>query len=367
VVTTKRLAFTLVELLVVIAIIGILIGLLLPAINAAREAGRRAQCQNNMKQLGLGVLNYTAEQGVLPPSCTFQATSSMKQGDCEVVATGKDNWVIKILPYMEYNDLNKQINHDKPMSDNTVSAMGLSNSAARAKTVREMLCPSDRYNRTPFMGSAATDGRTKTLNDNWARGNYAANGSLAFLSHSRGSYDAGGNTRDWNDKQLRGLMGCGVAVRPQQVTDGMSHTLMLLEIRSGITPYDPRGIWAMSGACASSIWAASYVVGDDYGPNCSTPAADDTTSCSQEQASVGGDIALANLGMSCSNGGWANWQQTARSNHSGGVYCTFGDGSVRLISDLVNSAPSTTANPSVWDMLLTSGEGHTPPPSTYEN
>ena len=59
-----------------------------------------------------------------------------------------------ILPYMDYNDLYKQINHDLPISDNTVSSAGISNSAARAQTVREMLCPSDSFNSKPFNGSA---------------------------------------------------------------------------------------------------------------------------------------------------------------------------------------------------------------------
>ena len=70
--TTKRFVFTLVELLVVIAIIGILIGLLLPAINAARESGRRAQCGNNEKQLGLALLAYQEAMGDSRPGPVFR-------------------------------------------------------------------------------------------------------------------------------------------------------------------------------------------------------------------------------------------------------------------------------------------------------
>jgi prepilin-type N-terminal cleavage/methylation domain-containing protein len=82
----QRSAFTLVELLVVIAIIGILIALLLPAIQAAREAARRSQCSNNMKQMGLAALNFESSRKGLPP---------FRIGDHE------QTWMVLILPYME--------------------------------------------------------------------------------------------------------------------------------------------------------------------------------------------------------------------------------------------------------------------------
>src|SRR5256714_14590783 len=78
--------FTLVELLVVIAIIGILVALLLPAIQAAREAARRSQCVNKMKQLGLAVLNYESARKVLPYANTPNLTTALKIGACPGVA-----------------------------------------------------------------------------------------------------------------------------------------------------------------------------------------------------------------------------------------------------------------------------------------
>jgi prepilin-type N-terminal cleavage/methylation domain-containing protein len=100
---SRRIAFTLVELLVVIAIIGILIGLLLPAINSAREAGRRAACVNKLKQLGLALLNYEQAMGSLPAGSSKDLTDVGKGG------LPYNQWVA-VFPFMESNELYKRFN-----------------------------------------------------------------------------------------------------------------------------------------------------------------------------------------------------------------------------------------------------------------
>jgi type II secretory pathway pseudopilin PulG len=216
-----------VELLVVIAIIGILIALLLPAVQAAREAARRSQCENNLKQLALATIGYASDTGTFPPSCTWKTTNGTF--DPSNLATGCQNWVIKILPYMEYKDLFKQFNPNPnvPISDP-------SNAAARSQRVREMLCPSDGfYNSKPCNGSSITAGSSynpASLGDNWARGNYAANGGLGWLSLTHADYPAAGpNSVAWSGQysKLRGIMGSNCALTPAQVKDGLSHTFLL--------------------------------------------------------------------------------------------------------------------------------------------
>jgi prepilin-type N-terminal cleavage/methylation domain-containing protein len=132
---TRR-AFTLVELLVVIAIIGILIALLLPAVQAAREAARRSQCANNLKQIGLGLLNYESTNRVFPPGNivmpgAVQSGNLGKTGIC---------WTISILPYMEQSDLFKR--YDSSVS-NDMPGAGNGNDSLRQTPLNCYTCPSD--------------------------------------------------------------------------------------------------------------------------------------------------------------------------------------------------------------------------------
>src|ERR1700675_4218527 len=99
-------AFTLVELLVVIAIIGILIALLLPAVQAARELARRAQCANNLKQLALGMQNFEAANRMLPPNIRGAGYAASEMGT---------SWMTAILPYLESTTLGGLLQANEPV------------------------------------------------------------------------------------------------------------------------------------------------------------------------------------------------------------------------------------------------------------
>ena len=135
----ERIAFTLVELLVVIAIIGVLVALLLPAVQAAREAARRSQCTNNVKQIGLAVLMYEDAQRRFPLA---GVGTSVQWGGCPATSsTVKNNyfgWRVRILPYIE-----EQAVYDNLRQLNTSDADQVRNSALQLQVIQPYRCPSE--------------------------------------------------------------------------------------------------------------------------------------------------------------------------------------------------------------------------------
>ena len=320
----------------VIAIIGILIALLLPAVQAG--ANRPAdQCANNMKQLGLALLNYHDVWHVFPPASKWVNLGDIGTSDTPNLS---ENWVIMALPFIEGNELAATVQpeqvHFRP-----------GQCVRPAQTLEVMLCPTDAYNTVPF------DGSSYGLGSNWARGNYGINGSLDQENSANGS---------WNNSLYRGISGPNVSIGIRKISDGTTKTILLGELRAGLVPIDARGVWAMSGACPSALFEDGYQ-GDDNGPNASQPKADDVANCQQiesivtgfpPQSSSPGEAQMMLLGMPCSddNGinSWANWQQTARSLHAGGVTVCLADGSVRFIADFVNVGLGPD-NLGIWDRL----------------
>ena len=132
----RRCAFTLIELLVVIAIIAVLIALLLPAVQAAREAARRAQCINNLKQLGLAAHNYVSINNVYPSQ---SINNTINPG-----WAWEPSWVAAILPMMEQTPIYNAINFNLPMLEigfvTPVATGGTANSTAGLAIDRELCC-----------------------------------------------------------------------------------------------------------------------------------------------------------------------------------------------------------------------------------
>lgn len=143
--TTCFAAFTLVELLVVIAIIGILVALLLPAVQAAREAARRSQCQNNLKQQMLGVLNYESAHGELPAGANVYADNNGKpvraDGDNAFTSVWS-TWCGEILPYMEQQNLADALDPNKPL-DAADNPNTVDNRDLIKQELPPFICPSD--------------------------------------------------------------------------------------------------------------------------------------------------------------------------------------------------------------------------------
>jgi prepilin-type N-terminal cleavage/methylation domain-containing protein len=230
--------FTLVELLVVIAIIGVLVALLLPAIQAAREAARRAQCQNSLKQTGLGVLNYDSAKGRFPPGSTAAASTTG--------GANSSTWTVDILPYAEQQAL-------YALWDNKVDfQIDTSPGQVRNKKLRETflslyICPTDIDTNqlySPESGQGA--------GFNWAPGSYR--GVSGSSNNSSGDYywdNPAANTAanaanmpDHTRGPLHAVLKSNAAatdrkLRPvstKNIPDGTSNTLLVGEYHTTTNP-----------------------------------------------------------------------------------------------------------------------------------
>ncbi|TWT48900.1 DUF1559 domain-containing protein [Botrimarina hoheduenensis] len=375
----SRRAFTLVELLVVIAIIGILVALLLPAVQAAREAARRSQCQSQLKNVALAVLNYESAKGEFPPAIVHDgpfigsiASGPFRGQQAQPIGRTtlyRSSWLIESLPYLEsqtvYDTFDFTQRHTGGLITNT-GAVNYRNIQARGTEIAVLKCPSDGNNEVKFQSTA--------LGDNWARGNYAANAgpgnwlhgvsdagpqAPALIQNTTGlatdAWKGNGTSRNW-PTSIRGVFGPNEAVRFAQLTDGTSKTMMLAELRAGVSELDWRGAWAlpMPGASVVARFGAG---GDANGPNlCSAKSDDAAGSLVGPNFSCGTDgLAFEADCMTCNNDNDFA-QATARSLHAGGIFIARADGSVTFILDDIETtggAPCCAA----WDHLLMGADG----------
>jgi prepilin-type N-terminal cleavage/methylation domain-containing protein/prepilin-type processing-associated H-X9-DG protein len=332
----RRRGFTLIELLVVIAIIAVLIALLLPAVQAAREAARRAQCVNNLKQIGLALHNYHDVNGAFP----------MGSGQCQYWPVG--SYLSKnglsahasMLPQMEQNAIYNAINFSFGIEDGSTAMPWPIQATAAQSQISVFVCPSDLYagdyvtNSNNYFGSVGTT----TYYVNQATTTYPNVGAMNALPST-------------------GLFAYGMSYTMSSIIDGTSNTIAFCESTVG----NPNGALGQVNIGLTGVGAvASAQVLDVKTIQPATVAA--LAACNQAWVSRSGavddqrgknwihgsmaftlfnTVALPNSAnwTYCSNqtGSTATFSE-ADSYHSGGVNTLMADGSVRFIKNTVSQA-----------------------------
>jgi prepilin-type N-terminal cleavage/methylation domain-containing protein/prepilin-type processing-associated H-X9-DG protein len=299
--------FTLVELLVVITIIGILTALLLPAAQAAREAARRIQCCNQIKEIGLGLHNYAAACGVFPPGCivstgTYPALDPWTEASTASNRHGA-SWMLLTLPYLEQENLFNSW-------DFKTNVLG--NAAVAQKDVPGFYCPS-RRNRLGTCDAA------RMLVSTWTGGGTDYGGCLGagdgWLNSTKGhrftdsTYVA--TLRQWDNPLVRGIFVPNVGTGFMAVRDGLSNTMMVGELQR-LTPDPNAGGSEYYSRLGQDGWALGGV------------ATLFTTAMKETQ----GEYQIGGMNN--------NFYESPGSEHPGGAQFGMADGSVHFIGQNID-------------------------------
>jgi len=303
---TKR-GFTLVELLVVIAIIGVLVALLLPAVQAAREAARRMQCSNNLKQLGLALHNYHDVNKVFP-------YNGMPEGDATHQRRRGASWIVRILPFMEQNAAYDQM----VFSGDWSMQHGPSPNQTLVGQLRipSLNCPSTPLPLTRTQGSVTL----QATNYVSICGSYYKGGTTATVSTSPGSGDVYPGRAVYSGVIIN-IEHNGRPVGMHGITDGTSNTIMVSEQSDfQINPADRAKVDRRASGHDGSTWSCGQGTGywTQNGTTIRYPIA-------------GGYGATGNTQPYDLN-------IPLFSAHPGGVLCTLADGSVRFVSETIDFA-----------------------------
>jgi len=296
--------FTLIELLVVIAIIAILIALLLPAVQQAREAARRTQCRNNLKQYGLAIHNYNDNFNRFPIG---QQHRGHFDGPLEASgATGPGGsgfaWSTYLLPYMDQAPLYNQFNTSFPLA-NTMFPQSVTNATLAATILPYARCPSDIAPGTANTGGAGLVGAIRPQ-------------ATASYKASAGSYD--GNQGGWPFNNQNRRNGCFLRDSSYQfrdVTDGMSNQILIGEVTWDVNH---------GGTTTTRFFGA-------VNPN--VGYADGNSNRLMAIGEFGINLPLDPGGVSNA----AERNVSFSSLHTGGAHFLFGDGAVRFLSENIQN------------------------------
>jgi prepilin-type N-terminal cleavage/methylation domain-containing protein/prepilin-type processing-associated H-X9-DG protein len=332
----RQRGFTLIELLVVIAIIAVLIALLLPAVQAAREAARRMQCTNNLKQLGLAVMNYESANGAIPPAMEhYPGDPAVTQGK-----TATCGMKPRLLPFMEQQALFNAINFGFAWNSTATNA----NSTVYRSTVNSFLCPSDGNNPSIARGGTTI-----------APTNYGNNIGVC-RSFTNGIFDGPAYSVD--------LPSMGAIVSLASITDGTSNTAIFSEWVKGKgnlatnPPPGPQVIYVSTTQFQASGGVYTPAV---TGGSFQSTLAQLNASCTSQGTPVWDKKGYSWMDSWCGGGGGYTHIMAPNavscdfsndvgngspqpdhgmvgpsSNHSGGVNMGFLDGSVRFIKNSIN-------------------------------
>lgn len=292
----RRSAFTLIELLVVIAIIGVLVALILPAVQAARESARRAQCKNNLKQIGLAFANYLTQKNVLPPAYVVRSSA------------GPDHlgfgWCTFLLPFMEQDNVYNSINFEANPA------------ALPQQKLPSFICPSDTYTGDAQYTSQSGGFNNAMCMDPMYSG-WAMGMCMGTVNSSTPGFAARANyVANYGTQALGAGMGDGVF--------GPNTSLPVQFIRDGETNTFFAGERSFAGTVA---WA-----GVSYDVTCPAPT-QMMTSPTPTQTNTNGHHVLGTtqFGMNKNNSGFS-------SPHIGGGHMLFGGGAVKFIADNMDAA-----------------------------
>jgi prepilin-type N-terminal cleavage/methylation domain-containing protein len=319
----RQRAFTLIELLVVIAIIAVLVALLLPAVQQAREAARRTQCRNNLKQYGLAIHNYESTFGFIPPgSVGWRGT----WGGDGIPVGNRLSWHARVLPFMDQQPLYNQINWAWSNCFNGVAppppapppAPGvdpansglivLGGQRLRSQVVPYAMCPSETEPR--ILWDVAQTSYTGSLGSQ--RTTSANSACQPFLVNAEPIDNADhGNTEE--PRRLSGVFSReGAAIRFGDCSDGLSNVFFVGEQSPECNDHRD-GFWHINGignAHASTVVPPNNMNTCPNWPNPPVPA------CTAQN-------------------NW-NFSWGFRSKHAGGVHFLLGDGAVRFISENIS-------------------------------